>query len=104
MLVLDLLWMVAKSISHHLRNHRMIQFPCKYLESPRPLKSGVITQNNGVIDPFLKGHGDSRYQQAVVSAMVLKWCGFGFRTHPQYRADGAESQRLAGQGGGYVWG
>ena len=24
-------------------------------------KMGVITQNNGVIDPFLKGHGDSRY-------------------------------------------
>ena len=23
-------------------------------------KNGVITQNNGVIDAFLKGHGDSR--------------------------------------------
>ena len=33
----------------------------RYLESPGPLKNGVITQNNGVIDPFLKGHGDSRY-------------------------------------------
>ena len=30
------------------------------LESPRPLKNGVITHNNGVIDPFFKGHGDSR--------------------------------------------
>ena len=24
-------------------------------------QNGVITQNNGVIDPCLKGHGDSRY-------------------------------------------
>ena len=31
-----------------------------YLESPRPLKNGVITQNDGVSDPFFKGHGDSR--------------------------------------------
>ena len=27
--------------------------------SARP-KNGVITQNNGVIDPFLQGRGDSR--------------------------------------------
>ena len=25
--------MVAKSILHHLRNHRMIRFPCKYQQS-----------------------------------------------------------------------
>ena len=31
----------------------------EYLESPWPLKNGVITQNNGVVDPFLKGHGET---------------------------------------------
>ena len=25
------------------------------------LKNGAITQYNGVMSPFLKGHGDSRY-------------------------------------------
>ena len=28
-----------------------------YLESPLPLRNGVITQNNGVIDPFCECHG-----------------------------------------------
>ena len=32
-----------------------------YLHSPSPLKNGVISQICGVIDPFFKGHGDSRY-------------------------------------------
>ena len=32
-----------------------------YLESPRPKKNGVIAQNEGVVTPFSKGHGDSRY-------------------------------------------
>ena len=32
-----------------------------YLESPATLQNGVIAQHNGVMDPFLKGHGDSRY-------------------------------------------
>ena len=29
------------------------------------MKNGVITQNVGVIDPFLKGHGDSRLWQTT---------------------------------------
>ena len=30
------------------------------LESPWPFKNEVITQNHGAMDPFLRGHGDSR--------------------------------------------
>ena len=38
-----------------------------HLESPRPLKNGVITQKKGVMTPFLKGHGESRQQLTTFS-------------------------------------
>ena len=41
-----------------------------YLESPRPLKNGVITQNNGVMDPFLKGYGESRYLNCGIGSAI----------------------------------
>ena len=39
-----------------------------YLESPCLFKNGVVSQNNGVIDPFLKAHGDSRYHGKPISS------------------------------------
>ena len=33
---------------------------CVYLESPRPIKHGVMTPRFWPVTPFLRGHGDSR--------------------------------------------
>ena len=32
-----------------------------HLESPWSLENQVVTQHEGVMDPFFEGHGDSRY-------------------------------------------
>ena len=37
----------------------------------------VITQNNGVNDPFLKGHGDSRYIYIYIYTYLYTQSGAG---------------------------
>ena len=35
----------------------------------------VLAQNNGVIDPFLKGHGDSRYLYLCIGNLSIQFPG-----------------------------
>ena len=49
---INMLWMVAKSISHHLRNPQMIRFPCKY---PPTFWCPLVSKRRGFLFFFVFG-------------------------------------------------
>ena len=58
-----LLWMVAKSISHHPRNPRMIRFPCKY--------QPTMASHFKVVPIGFRNHPQSHLRQPSGSGAVL---------------------------------